>query len=128
MSNGISSHECRRSVRKRAALPIVRFMPPLRPTILGFSRLRPITDAGLEQLGDGSLIGLEQFIRSLETFKPFAQRLNLLIMRLMSCSTAAISSRSRFLNVFTEFIVTIVPEGPPPDSYRASWLSLPSIS
>ena len=41
-----------------------------------------ITYAGLEQLGDGSLIGLEQFNRPLQTLKPFAQRLALMIMRL----------------------------------------------
>jgi hypothetical protein len=42
----------------------------------------PFTDAGQQQLGDGSLIGLEQFIRPLQTLKLFAQRLNLLIMGL----------------------------------------------
>src|SRR5438876_5840175 len=41
----------------------------------------PIAGAGLQQLGDGSLIGLEQFIRPLQTLKSFAQRLDLLIMR-----------------------------------------------
>src|SRR5207302_7566668 len=39
-------------------------------------------------------------------------------------STAAISSCSRFLNVYTEFILTMVPEGPPRGSYCASWLRL----
>jgi len=42
----------------------------------------PITDAGLQQLGNRSLIGLEQFIRPLQTLKPFAQRLDLMSMRL----------------------------------------------
>jgi hypothetical protein len=73
----------------------------------------PIADAGLQQLGDGSLIGLEQFIRPRQTLKPFVQRLELLIMRLdFLLDRAAISSRSRFLKVSTEFILTMVPEGP----------------
>jgi len=60
--------------------------------------------AGLKQLGNRSLIRLEQFIRPLQPFQSFGQRLDLLIMRLISFSSAAISSRSRLWNVSTEFI------------------------
>ena len=42
----------------------------------------PITYAGLQQLGNRRLIGVEQFIRPLQTLKPCAQRLGLLIVRL----------------------------------------------
>ena len=86
----------------------------------------PITYAGLEQLGKCSLIGVEQLIRPLQTIKPFGQRLYLLITRLDFLP--AISSRSRFLYISTEFIVTMVPEGPPRGGYSASWLSLCSAS
>src|SRR5229473_6980915 len=41
-----------------------------------------ISYAGLKQLGNRSLIGLEQFIRPLQPFQSFSQGLDLLIMRL----------------------------------------------
>ena len=41
-----------------------------------------ISYAGLKQLGNRSLIRLEQFIRPLQPFQSFGQRLDLLIMRL----------------------------------------------
>src|SRR5216684_8430997 len=41
-----------------------------------------ISDAGLKQLGNRSLIRLEQFIRPLQPCQSFGQRLDLLIMRL----------------------------------------------
>src|SRR5437773_4475475 len=52
----------------------------------------PITYAGLEQLGDGSLIGLEQFIRPFQTLQSFAQRLDLLIMRLEDRKSTRLNS------------------------------------
>jgi len=58
----------------------------------------PTIYAGLEQLGGGRLIGLEQLIRPRQTPKPCAQRLDQLIMRLDCLARPpAISSRSRFL-------------------------------
>src|SRR6266851_3068091 len=42
----------------------------------------PITYAGLEQLSNRSLIGLEQFIRPLQSFESLGQPLDLLIMEL----------------------------------------------
>ena len=106
--------------------------PPLRH---GGSRGRhqpgdtaPITDASLQQLGNRRVLGVEQFIRPLQSFESLGQRLDLLIMRLDFLLTAAISSRSRFLNVSTEFILTMVPEGPPRGNYTASWLSLCPVS
>src|SRR5438067_2352453 len=41
-----------------------------------------ISYAGVKQLGNRSLIGLEQFIRPLQPFQSLGQRLGLLIMRL----------------------------------------------
>jgi len=42
----------------------------------------PIAYAGLKQLGNRRLIGLEQFIRPLQSFQSLGQRLDLLAMRL----------------------------------------------
>ena len=87
-----------------------------------------ITYAGLEQLGDGSLIGLEQFIRPLQTLKPFAQRLDLMIMRLdFLLDRSDLLAQSLFERIY-RFILTMVPEGPLRGSYSASWLSLCSVS
>jgi hypothetical protein len=68
--------------------------------VVAVSRVIPLqlSNAGLEQLGGGRLIGLEQFIRPRQTLKPCAQRLDLLIMRLDCLARPlAISSCSRFL-------------------------------
>ncbi len=63
-----------------------------------------ISYAGLKQLGNRSLIRLEQFIRPLQPFQSFSQGLDLLIMRLdFLLDRGDLVAQSR-LNVSTEFI------------------------
>ena len=83
----------------------------------------PITYAGLEQLGGGRLIGLDQLIRPRQTPKPYAQRLDLLTMRLDCLARPQPFPRAvAFCKYLSEFILTMIPEGPPRGSYSASWL------
>src|SRR5438034_9487183 len=61
----------RRSLRRRGRCG--RYLP---------TDTAPISDAGLQQLGNRRLVGVEQFIRPLQTLQSFAQHLDVLIMRL----------------------------------------------